>query len=183
MEPMSTASTPPSNSRSGHTPSLSGSEPMMPPEGDPFGAFRKVHIGYLFQQLSRDFDHRVRATLREQGHVGLQPSHQSVFAGLDIAGTRLTKLASRASMTKQAMGQLVDDLERLGYVERIPDTRDGRAKIVRLTDSGRAFLRDTAEVFASVWSEYAALLGERELINIQDRLDVLLEGTRAAQTP
>ncbi len=154
--------------------------PTPPEHGtvDPQEAFQRFHIGILFQRLSRNFERRVRATLRERGHTGLQPSHQAVFVGLGHSGTRLTDLANRAQMTKQAMGQLVDDLERLGYVERVPDIRDGRAKIVRLTETGNAFLQDTAEVFTDIWRDYASLLGERELVKLQTHLDSLLEQVR-----
>jgi DNA-binding MarR family transcriptional regulator len=145
--------------------------------------FRRFHIGLLFQQLARDFERRARATLRSRGHVGLQPSHQVVFASLGTAGARLTSLAERAGMTKQAMGQLVDDLESLGYVERIPDPADGRAKIVRLTTDGRAFLDDAADVISAIWSDYAELLGERELATLQSRLDSLLDRTRSGAEP
>lgn len=150
---------------------------------DPAITFRRFHIGILFQQLARDFERRARATLRSRGHTGLQPSHQVIFASLGPEGARLTELAARAAMTKQAMGQLVDDLERLGYVERVPDPADGRAKLVRLTRDGRAFLDDAAEVVADIWSDYAELLGERELARLQSRLGSLLERTRGgAQT-
>ena len=140
--------------------------------------FRQFHIGLLFQQLARDFEARVRATLRSRGHVGLQPSHQVVFASLGSSGARLTALAGRAGMTKQAMGQLVDDLESLGYVERIPDPADGRAKIVRFTPDGRAFLDDAADVISAIWCDYAALLGEQELASLQSRLGSLLDRAR-----
>jgi DNA-binding MarR family transcriptional regulator len=140
--------------------------------------FRRFHIGLLFQQLARDFEARVRATLRARGHVGLQPSHQVVFASLGGSGARLTALAERAGMTKQAMGQLVDDLEALGYVERTPDPADGRAKIVRLTPDGRAFLDDAADVISAIWCDYAALLGEQELASLQSRLGSLLDRAR-----
>src|SRR5215510_11261870 len=78
--------------------------------------FGRHNVGVLLQQLSRDFERRIRSTLRARGHTALQPSHQAVFVNLGRSGTRLTHLARRAGMTKQAMGQLVDDLERLGYV-------------------------------------------------------------------
>jgi DNA-binding MarR family transcriptional regulator len=145
---------------------------------DPSVTFRRFHIGILFQQLARDFERRARATLRARGHTGLQPSHQVIFANLGNGGARLTDLAGRAAMTKQAMGQLVDDLERLGYVERIPDPADGRAKIVRLTGAGRAFLDDAAQVVSQIWGDYADLLGERELARLQSRLGSLLDRSR-----
>lgn len=153
--------------------------PRRAPHADPLEAFRRFHIGILFQQLSRDFERRARDILRERGHAGLQPSHQVVFASLGRAGTRLTALAERAGISKQAMGQLVDDLERLDYVERVPDPVDGRAKIVRLTRAGGLFMDDAAEVVSEIWQGYAALLGERELAQLQSRLDRLLEGARA----
>src|SRR2546422_928145 len=125
--------------------------------------FGRRNIGVLLQQLSRDFERRARGTLQARGHTELLPSHQAVFASLGRSGTRLTVLAQQAGMTKQAMGQIVDDLEHLGYVERTPDPADGRAKIVRFTAAGLDFVCDAAEVLDEIWREYAELLGPREL--------------------
>lgn len=135
-------------------------------------------FGVLLQQLSRDFERRARATLRARGHTRLQPSHQVVFASLGRTGTRLTDLAHGANMTKQAMGQIVDDLERLGYVERVPDPDDGRAKIVRFTPVGLDFVSDAAEVLAEIWQDYAALLGPGDLEQLQSSLRKLLRRAR-----
>jgi len=65
-----------------------------------------------------------------------RPAHSGVFAHIDLDGTRLTDLANRANMTPQAMGELVDDLERLGYVRRVPDPGDRRAKLIVPTEVG-----------------------------------------------
>ena len=140
--------------------------------------FGRRNVGVLLQQLARDFERRARATLQARGHTELLPSHQVVFAGLGRTGTRLTVLAQNAGMTKQAMGQIVDDLEQLGYVERTPDPGDGRAKIVRFTAAGLDFVCDAAEVLDGIWREYSALLGARELDQLQDTLHKLLLGTR-----
>lgn len=140
--------------------------------------FGRRNIGVLLQFLSRDFERRARATLQARGHTELLPSHQVVFGSLGRSGTRLTALAQHAAMTKQAMGQIVDDLEQLGYVERIPDPADGRAKIVRFTAAGLDFVCDAAEVLDEIWHEYAELLGASELEQVQDALHELLRGTR-----
>src|SRR5215207_1690326 len=66
-----------------------------------------------------------------------KPSHSAVFAQITPAGSRLTELARGANMTPQAMGELVDELEQLGYVERRPDPTDRRAKLIMLTEAGR----------------------------------------------
>lgn len=64
------------------------------------------------------------------GHGELRPKHGAVFATIDRAGTRATTLAARAGMTKAAMGELIDELEARGYLERRPDPSDRRAKLV-----------------------------------------------------
>ena len=50
---------------------------------------------------------------------------------------------------------------------------------MRLTTEGRAFLDDAADVVSAIWSDYAALLGERELAKLQSRLGCLLDRARA----
>jgi len=70
------------------------------------------------------------------GHP-VKPSHSAVFGQMTSDGLRLTELAKGANMTPQAMGELVDELERLGYVARRPDPTDRRAKLITLTESGR----------------------------------------------
>lgn len=140
--------------------------------------FGRRNIGVLLQQLARDFERRTRTALQARGHTELLPSHQVVFAGLGRSGTRLTVLAQNAGMTKQAMGQIVDDLEQLGYVERTPDPEDGRAKIVRFTDAGLDFVCDAAEVLGEIWGEYSSLLGAQQLDQLQGTLLELLRGSR-----
>ena len=141
-------------------------------------AFGRRNIGVLLQQLARDFERRARTTLRSRGHTDLLPSHQVVFANVGRNGSRLTVLAHQAGMTKQAMGQIVDDLEKLGYVERRPDPEDGRAKLVRFTPAGLDFVCDAAEVLDGIWREYSALLGPEELDQLQQSLHTLLRGAR-----
>ena len=75
--------------------------------------------------------------LAEGGHTEVRLPHGNVFQYLDDEGTRVGVLAERAHMTKQAMAQLVAHLEEHGYVERIPDPADRRAKLVRTTARGR----------------------------------------------
>jgi DNA-binding MarR family transcriptional regulator len=145
--------------------------------------FGRRNIGVLLQQLAREFERRARGTLQARGHTELLPSHQVVFAGLGRDGTRLTVLAQHAGMTKQAMGQIVDDLEQLGYVERTPDPNDGRAKIVRFTAAGLDFVCDASEMLDEIWGEYCALVGEQQLDQLQQTLLELLRGTRRGPLP
>ena len=116
--------------------------------------------------------------MSQSGHPQARISHISLTRNLDLKGTRVSELARRAGMTKQAMGQIVDDLEQLGYVERIPDPADGRAKIVRFTAVGLDFVCDAAEVLDEIWHEYAERLGVSELERVQEALLELLRGVR-----
>ena len=69
----------------------------------------------------------------------MREGHGCVFGFIDLDhGSRLTDLADRSGLTKQAVGEAVAELERKGYVERVPDPLDGRAKIIKLTRARRA---------------------------------------------
>lgn len=72
------------------------------------------------------------------GFVDHRLVHHNVMAHITRDGIRLTELAERAGMTKQAMSELVLDLEVLGYLRREPDPTDGRAKLIRFTKKGLA---------------------------------------------
>src|SRR5256885_4959440 len=78
------------------------------------------------------------AGVAEHGYDDIRPGHGCVFGHIEPDGSRLTDLAARAGYSKQAVGEGTADLERMGYVERVPDPEDRRAKIIRLTEPGRA---------------------------------------------
>ena len=84
--------------------------------------------------------------LEASGHPQVRHKHGAVFANLDAEGTRPSVLAERAGMTRGAMGELVDELEGLGYVERVPDPADRRAKLV----VGTALANDIATIVVAV---------------------------------
>jgi DNA-binding MarR family transcriptional regulator len=79
--------------------------------------------------------------LHAAGYDDITAAHQAVFENIDRDGSRLTTLATRSGMTHQSMGELVQTLERAGYLERRPDPGDGRARIIRLTEKGQALVR------------------------------------------
>lgn len=93
-----------------------------------------------------------------------RPAHSAVFANIDVdSGTRLSTLAARGNITPQAMGELVDDLERLGYVLRRPDPDDRRAKRILLTERGRASVAAGQRTISGIEAELESLLGRRQL--------------------
>ncbi len=101
--------------------------------------------------------------LAERGHPAVRYSHGSVFQFLDDRGTRVSVLAERAQVTKQAMAQLVSHLEEHGYVERVPDPGDRRAKLVRTTARGRAVFAVARELMKEVEARLDERLGHAKL--------------------
>ncbi len=99
------------------------------------------------------------ARLEQAGYGDVRQAHGCVFGNLAPDGMRLTELAELAGMTKQGVGEAVSDLERLGYAERVADPSDGRAKIIRLTDRGRAAQRAGFEIIGVIESEWAQRFG------------------------
>ncbi|MET4273218.1 MULTISPECIES: MarR family transcriptional regulator [unclassified Bradyrhizobium] len=112
-------------------------------------AWRHANIGRLLNNAVRRFESRVLELMSEKGHGETRIAHVGLTRNLDVEGTRLTELARRASMSKQAMGELVDQCAELGLVDRIADPTDRRARIVMFTPAGRKWLdafRDAVDV-------------------------------------
>lgn len=117
------------------------------------------NTGTLLLYAYKHFDSELFASLHAAGHGGLRSKHGAVLANLDERGTRLTTLARRAEIGTSAMGELVDELEQLGYVERRPDPRDRRAKLVVPTPAGVDALERAFTAIGKIEAAYARLLG------------------------
>lgn len=91
----------------------------------------------------------------------VKPSHGAVFAQVRPEGSRLADLARGAQISPQAMGELVDELEQLGYVTRRPDPTDRRAKLVALTETGQQCASAGAQAITTLESTIDQILGER----------------------
>ena len=108
-----------------------------------------------------------------------RPAHSAVMAHIDMeGGTRLTTIAARANITPQAVGELVDDLERLGHVVRGPDPDDRRAKRIVLTEQGRACVAAALSTIATLEAELEGLLGSAALAQLHDMLGLIATAGR-----
>src|SRR5437016_12852809 len=113
--------------------------------------------------------------LSERGYDDVRPGHAALFMTIDRrTGTRLTELARRAHMTKQGMMLLVDELEERGYVRRVPDPEDARAKLVRLTARGRNYVAEARRAMAAVESRARRELGWRRYAAFRTALEELV---------
>lgn len=104
-----------------------------------------------------------------------------VFRFIDEDGSRLTELADRSGITKQAVGEVVTKLERLGYTRRVVDPADGRAKIMQLTDRGRQAQTAGARILADVEARWAEQYDERRVETLRGVLEDIAASHRGAK--
>jgi DNA-binding MarR family transcriptional regulator len=144
-----------------------------PAPADPAGLPRR-HIGQLLVQLTRLFQSDLFDRLVAAGLTDARVSHTHVTAYIRAEGSRLTELAEQSRLTLPAVSEIVDDLQDLGIVERRPDPRDGRAKLICLTDAGWEAMRTAQAIIREIERDYAKLLGARRFERTAEALEALL---------
>jgi DNA-binding MarR family transcriptional regulator len=136
----------------------------------------RMPIGQLLGNLVRLF----RAELATRGATldgvaGIRPAHLQVFGTIKAGGSRLTDLATASNMSLSSMAELVDDLERLGYLERRPDPHDGRAKLVCLTDTGWQAIRQGRGIIEAIEADWGQRLGQQRFQDLCQALQALID--------
>jgi len=127
-------------------------------------------LGLLMGVISE----RLFAALASEGFDDQRPAHNAVFANVPPEGIRLTELAQRAGMSKQAMSELVSDLEALGYLQRRPDPEDGRAKLIEFTERGWAAVAVALEAFKNIESDFARKVGRQDMRKLRATISRLV---------
>jgi DNA-binding MarR family transcriptional regulator len=136
-------------------------------------------LGRLMLEGHRAMSSDLVASLDERGFPGMRAGHAAVFLHVDRrSGTRLTELARRARMTKQGMMLVVDDLEERGYVRRVPDAEDARAKVVRLTARGRRCAAEARRAVQAIETRVRRQLGDRAYELLRESLEELIVWAR-----
>lgn len=128
------------------------------------------NLSRLLREFSRDFERRIWEQLASRGYSDIRPSHSQVFANLGMGAVRVTELAERARVTQQAMGKMLKELERMGYVARDVDDSDRRAREIRLTQKGIHLAETCLEVVDEIHADYARKVGTRRLAELEERL-------------
>ncbi|MDO8279096.1 MAG: MarR family transcriptional regulator [Burkholderiaceae bacterium] len=145
--------------------------------------WRQTHLGRLLGHAMRRFDARVLALMAHDIAVPLALSnlaaraqvsaaHIHITRHLALEGTRLGELAQRAGMSKQAMGELVDQCEAWGLVTREPDPHDGRARRIVFTPSGLLWLQAFRDAVARAEAEFRSEVGAQVATVIMLGLEV-----------
>ncbi|MEV6718287.1 MarR family transcriptional regulator [Lentzea sp. NPDC051208] len=135
-----------------------------------------MNIGLLLFIPSREVENRILAAVVAAGFEITQ-AQARVLMRVGSDGTRLTELAEAAQVTKQTAGFLVDQLEKAGYVERVPDPTDGRARLVRVTDKAKEAVPVANAEMARIEAEWERHIGKRRMAQLREALEMLGEIT------
>lgn len=109
--------------------------------------------------------------LQESEFSDIRLAHGCVFRHMRGQGLRLTEIAERGNMTKQSAGEVVDDLVALGYVERVPDPDDRRAKLVCLTERGEAAQEYGFRLLAEIEKRWGERYGAERIAELRATLE------------
>ena len=126
-------------------------------------------LDVAFTEFEAELSQRIATT----AYADIRPAHGCVFGHIDADGSRLTDLADRAHMTKQSVGEVTNDLEQRGYVERVPDPSDGRAKIIRLTPRGHEAQALGWGLIDEVEREWAERFGAERIAALREALEAV----------
>jgi DNA-binding MarR family transcriptional regulator len=137
------------------------------------GRERPANLAVLLREAFVAINDLVVVRLAEHGHGAVRAAHGAVFQYLDDTGTTVSLLATRAQMTKQAMAELVHYLEQHGYLVRVPDPTDRRAKLVLPTDRGREVISIAQRLVPDVEDQITALLGADRLGAMRQDLNII----------
>lgn len=138
---------------------------------------QQVNLGLALFIPYRYTEDRMFRALQEAGFDDWTLAQCRVFQRISNEGSRLTDLAEQAQMSKQSAGVMVDQLERLGYVRRVPDPSDGRARLIVIEERGRRALEVALATLDDILAEWETYLGTRNFALLKQILGQLREIT------
>jgi DNA-binding MarR family transcriptional regulator len=133
---------------------------------------KRRSTAHLLLKCARLVNEEAIASLPSELATGFRPrpAHMALFPHIDLEGTRQSALAERVGISKQAVGQLVDDLQEAGVLARIPDASDRRAKRVVFTPKGREGMLAGLEHLRSVEKDLTKAIGRDTMAQLRDAL-------------
>jgi DNA-binding MarR family transcriptional regulator len=140
-------------------------DPKIPPNGLPLPGLLEIVEDALFVEF--------REELAEAGYGDVRPGHGCVFRFVRDDGLRLTELATTAGITKQSAGEIVDALAGLGYVERVADPADRRAKLIQLTAKGKSAQAFALTLFGRLEERWAERYGADRIAQLRETLELI----------
>ncbi len=131
------------------------------------------NLALLLELAFKRLDAALIRQLRANGFADLRPAHSQVFGAIPAEGARVGEMAAQAGITQQSMSELVDSLERLGYLERRPDPSDRRARIIAFTERGWEAVRAGIATVDAIEREWAQRIGDRQADAMRAALEII----------
>ena len=136
----------------------------------------ELNFGLLLFIPYRFMESAVLEALKDLGH-DIPLNQARVFQRIDAEGSRLSRLAEASQLPKQTVGSIVDQLERAGYVRRVPDPDDARARLVVVADKGREAIELGTPVVEAIEASWREHLGETRFAELRRMLGALVDIT------
>jgi DNA-binding MarR family transcriptional regulator len=136
---------------------------------------RRRSLGRHLYTLYRIYDSRVLAGLHSAGFKDIRPVHTDIVRSLEVGGSRVTDVATRCNITKQAAGQVIKELASLGYVRQMTDRKDTRVRIVVFTERGMNLIVHLGGIFKRIDKKLADVIGKEELATFRLQVDQMIE--------
>jgi DNA-binding MarR family transcriptional regulator len=142
-----------------------------------------VPLARLFAMAYRLLVDELHERLADRGWTDVRPAYGFVLLALRDGPASLRDLPDVLGTTKQAVSKLVDAMVAAGFLRRVADPADARAKRVQLSARGQALLRDVEEIWADLESGWAQTLGEARLDDLRAGLETVLRGAHGGSLP
>ena len=128
----------------------------------PFDSERRLILAATLPRLSEFMTARLQLLIVAKKHPGIKQSHAAVFSAIGLEGGRIQKIAKVQHVTKQTISVIANELEELGYIERLPDPDDSRQLVLWFTNKGNQFIADSVAAIDSLEDELSGLVGSRD---------------------
>lgn len=135
---------------------------------------RPHSLGVLLRLCHQQFLSAVDSTLADSGFGDIRPHHANVFTFVPKEGIQVSELAHKAGVRKQTMAQVVEELERLGYVKRCSHPTDLRARLVMLTERGQKIRPLAMNAGKKVEESWELFLGTAKMTALRETLQEVL---------
>ncbi len=145
-------------------------------------AARKNNIRQLLLRASRVLNADIVEELIRRGYI-IRSTHTTLLSNLDDHGNKLSVVAARAGISKQAMGRLADELETLGYLLSVADEEDKRSRIIRFTANGWKLMIESFNALDAIEHRYANRIGVERLEGLRSILQDLLGSSQSDSQP
>lgn len=146
------------------------------PEGEPdWLTARRRSLGRHLYTLYRIYDSHVLSGLHAAGFLDIRPVHTDILRTVEVGGSRVTDIATRCNITKQAAGQVIKELVALGYLHQMTDRNDTRVRMVVFTGQGMKLILHLGGIFKRIDSRLADAIGKKELAKFRVQVDQMIE--------